>query len=87
MVNAPDNFTELKRLFDAEVERIKENTAKIPAHLGGGEHRAPAITFVKLLDGCSLQECNQILRSASSIIGSVNSKNFKINAVEVEDVL
>jgi len=79
-----DNFTELKRLFDAECERLKEKTNKRLAHMGGGEHRAPALAVVMLLDGCSLNETERILKAAQSIVYSANSKYFKINAAEVE---
>jgi len=81
-----DNFTELKKLFDAECERLKVKTAKVKAHLGGGEHLAPAAAIVKLLDGYTLKECNDILRSSFSIVDR-RSKTFKINAEEIEDVL
>jgi len=91
MVNSNDNFTELKRLFDAECERLKVETDKVKAHLGGGEHLTPAVTLVKLLDGHSLDKTKKILSSSFHIVDRLvdkaNREAFKINAVEVEGVL
>jgi len=89
MTMTTDNFTELKRLFDAEVERMRVKTTKIPAHLGGGRDGglAEAAIFIKLLDGYSYSEAIVIFRKFMNRVDSLNRKTFKINAAEVEDVL
>jgi len=80
-----ENFVELKKLFDAEVERVAVKTSKIPAHLGGGERLAKAIVFINLLDGCSYEEARKIFRSLGAAFDEISRETFKVRASEVED--
>jgi len=64
MVNNPDNFTELKRLFDLECQRT---TAKLKEQ-GVLAFKAEEIVLTKLLDGRSSSTVKWIFDKAKGLV-------------------
>jgi len=72
MVNAPDNFNELKRAFDAEVERLANPETEKDSY-------TVPIIIASLLDGFTIEQAKSFLFQASEIF----TRTHKVSASEI----
>jgi len=70
-----ENFLELKRLFDAECERVKELVKDIESH---NKYEPACYVIARLLHGFSVNNSQRILMSACRVAGE-----SKVNEEEV----